>query len=382
MCKSYMLRLISFVFLCSVIVAGCSDDGGETDPAAFVREESPIEVQAAEDSPVATPTVVDTLDDQVTVTISGKDRVQLEGILPLTINVEGEQPIVELHLEAQLPMLYLRIVGLESGSAKAEVESEFLGEVVRNEVDENGRFYFTVRNLDLSQYDEPLYLCMIPLRALMLGQEDLEFYRGTVTSPTDDQTLEVELPPLFNITVQEEPVDDEDPTPSPTSEPTEPSEPTSTPTIEATPTVKATPTSTPGDTPTPMPTVSWTPAPLPPLSELTDPITPLADSIYYRIHPKQTLYRLSQTFDTTVEAIAAANGIQDSSDVKAGTVLRIPVKPPSGKAAYLVSSKETLYSIAHAFGLEVEELGAMNYIGPADYDDIDIGQWLVLIPDD
>jgi spore germination protein len=119
------------------------------------------------------------------------------------------------------------------------------------------------------------------------------------------------------------------------------------------------------------------------LSEvITDPITPQVDNIYYRIHPKQTLYRLSQTFDTTVEAIAAANDIQDSSEVKAGTVLRIPVKPPSGKAAYLVSSKETLYSIAHAFGLEVEELGAMNFIGPADYDDIDIGQWLVLIPDD
>lgn len=223
------------------------------------------------------------------------------------------------------------------------------------------------------------------LQAFALEQDDVNLYTVTIKSPQDEQ-IDVLLPDPFVITVQEEPVENT-PMPSPTVEPTETSQPSPTPTPatseptpteDATPTMVATPTS--GPTPTSLPT---SPAPLPPLSEvIKEPIEPVPDSIYYRIQPKQTIYRLSRMFGTTVEAIVDANDIEDVQSVRMGTVLRIPVSPPVGKTAYFVSTKETLYSIAHAFGLTVEALADLNQIPATSYDDIEIGEWMILLPKD
>jgi len=100
--------------------------------------------------------------------------------------------------------------------------------------------------------------------------------------------------------------------------------------------------------------------------------------VYYRIQRGQTLFGVAEAFDVSVEALAAANGIVDVSQVSAGTLLHIPTTPPSGQAAYFVAPRETLYSIARQFSLTVEILAGYNYLAPP-YN-VQAGQWVTLRP--
>lgn len=104
----------------------------------------------------------------------------------------------------------------------------------------------------------------------------------------------------------------------------------------------------------------------------------LAAGIYYRIRQGENLFRLALRFGSTAEEIAAVNGITEMYSVPAEMVLRIPVPPPQGRAAYVVTAGETLYEIARAFDLAVETLAAWNGIF-APYH-IQEGRWLVLHP--
>lgn len=99
---------------------------------------------------------------------------------------------------------------------------------------------------------------------------------------------------------------------------------------------------------------------------------------YYRIQRGQTLFRVAEAFDISVEALAAANGIVDTSQVRAGTLLHIPIPSPYGQAAYFVAPRETLYSIARQFGLTVEILAGYNQLTPP-YN-VQAGQWIILMP--
>jgi LysM repeat protein len=369
--KGFHVRWLALaVILGIMLLTGCSgEDTAETDSVAAEENES-AGAQTAADSPLPTATVPP-VSDKIGMLLTGGDKVQVGNILPVKIELVGEQTIGEIQIEAQLPILYLQVVDAEPETEEIEVTSDLpTDKILQNEVDESGILHFSAKDLNLAQSEGRLELCMIPLRSVAVGQEEISV-SSIIIRDLQGETLDVDLPGLFFITVQEEPIEN-----TPTPEPTPMED--ATPTLVATPTADATPTS--GPTPTSLPI---SPAPLPPLSEvITEPIKPEPDSVYYRIQPKQTIYRLSKMFGTTVEAIVDANNIEDVESVRMGTVLHIPVSPPVGKTAYFVSTKETLYSIAHAFGLTVEVLADLNQIPAASYEDIKIGQWLVLLPED
>jgi LysM repeat protein len=96
-------------------------------------------------------------------------------------------------------------------------------------------------------------------------------------------------------------------------------------------------------------------------------VPPASGAIYHTVQAGENLYRISQRYGVTVEAIMAANGITDARSLKVGQVLLIPVGGGSGTTgtgAYVVQPGDTLYSIAKRFGTTVETLAALNGLAP------------------
>jgi LysM repeat protein len=105
-------------------------------------------------------------------------------------------------------------------------------------------------------------------------------------------------------------------------------------------------------------------APTPTLPVVVFPTPSEAGGIYYVVGPGENLFRIGLQFGTTAQAIAAANNIPDPRQVKAGTMLLIPVPAPGGGYGYYVRRGDTAYSIARRFGMTVEELASLNNLGP------------------
>lgn len=81
-----------------------------------------------------------------------------------------------------------------------------------------------------------------------------------------------------------------------------------------------------------------------------------------------TLWGLARRYNTTIEAILAANNLT-GTDLFPGAILKIPgqdtAPPPAAAAApqtYTVKAGDTLYDIAVAFNISVDELIAINNI--------------------
>lgn len=93
---------------------------------------------------------------------------------------------------------------------------------------------------------------------------------------------------------------------------------TSSPSATPTPSVEpsGTPTPSPTPVPTPVPTVAPTPVP-------ATPAPPPAQQTYV-VQEGDTLALIAQQFGTTVEALSAANGIEDPNEIVIGDVLVIP----------------------------------------------------------
>jgi LysM repeat protein len=98
---------------------------------------------------------------------------------------------------------------------------------------------------------------------------------------------------------------------APTASPTPRATPRPTPTATVEPTPSPTPVTTP--TPTAAATPAPTPAPTPPPAQTT-----------YVVQEGDTLAAIAQQFGTTVEALQAANGIEDPNEIIIGQVLVIP----------------------------------------------------------
>ena len=97
---------------------------------------------------------------------------------------------------------------------------------------------------------------------------------------------------------------------------------TPSPSPSATPTVTASPTASPTPTVTPSPSATPTPTPPPATVEPTPVPAPTPRS--YVVQEGDTLAAIAQQFGTTVEAIQAANGIEDPDTIAVGDVLVIP----------------------------------------------------------
>ena len=96
----------------------------------------------------------------------------------------------------------------------------------------------------------------------------------------------------------------------------------------------------------------------------------LADTSHV-VQKGDTLYSLSRTYGTSVQAICEANGIADGSSVKVGQKLTIPGAPASvspqpaqtvkqGDGSYTVQKGDTWYGIARTFATNVNELYTLN----------------------
>ena len=121
---------------------------------------------------------------------------------------------------------------------------------------------------------------------------------------------------------------------------------------------------TPEQTVAPRPTVPASPAP--------------AGDVYHTVQPGENLFRIALHYGTTVEAIVAANHLPDQHSVHAGQKLLIPIESRSDSDTYVVQPGDTLYSIARRFDTTVETLAALNGIAPP-YT-IEVGQALIVAP--
>lgn len=121
---------------------------------------------------------------------------------------------------------------------------------------------------------------------------------------------------------------------------------------------------TPEQTVAPRPTVPASPAP--------------AGDVYHTVQPGENLFRIALRYGTTVEAIVAANHLPDQHSIRVGQELRIPVESGSDSNTYIVQRGDTLYSIARRFDTTVETLAALN--GIASPYTIEVGQTLIVAP--
>lgn len=89
---------------------------------------------------------------------------------------------------------------------------------------------------------------------------------------------------------------------------------------------------------------------------------PLQESFAYTVVRGDTLYSLSRRYNTTVNAIMELNDLYGTT-IYIDQVLLIPAtNSPSESSIYVIVSGDTLYSIAHRYGITVASLMEMNHL--------------------
>lgn len=108
-----------------------------------------------------------------------------------------------------------------------------------------------------------------------------------------------------------------------------------------------------------------TATPLPPLPTPT-PRPPEVIFTAYVVQPGDTLYRISQNYNTTIE-LMARYGIS-SVDMIAGKTISLPIANPNycpGTNPYVVRENDTVFSIALAYGTTADAIVALNGLDPS-----------------
>jgi len=129
-------------------------------------------------------------------------------------------------------------------------------------------------------------------------------------------------------------------------------------TLAASPTIAVTPTATPTSPP-------GVPAhtPTPTLTPTTPSGTPGAPIVHV-VQRGENLFRIALRYNTTVEAIAAANGIRNPQLIYVGQKLTIPkggtTPPPGGGRTHVVQPGENLFRIALRYGTTPQAIAAAN----------------------
>jgi LysM repeat protein len=107
-------------------------------------------------------------------------------------------------------------------------------------------------------------------------------------------------------------------------------------------------------------------------------------TVTYTVQRGDTLYSIARRYGTTVEAIAAANGITNPSRIRTGQTLTIsgatgvPAPAPSGGTTYVVQRGDNLFRIALRYGMSYVYLAQYN--GIADPSRIYVGQVIKIPP--
>lgn len=86
-------------------------------------------------------------------------------------------------------------------------------------------------------------------------------------------------------------------------------------------------------------------------------------TIDHTVVPGDTLYAISQKYNTTVENILKFNRIADPDRIYPQQVITVPLSPPEA-IIYTVEPRDTLYRIAQIQGTSVENLIRYNYLKP------------------
>ncbi|MFW6238929.1 MAG: LysM peptidoglycan-binding domain-containing protein, partial [Halanaerobiales bacterium] len=80
---------------------------------------------------------------------------------------------------------------------------------------------------------------------------------------------------------------------------------------------------------------------------------------YHTVEPGDTLYMLAQRYETTIEKISEANGLE-SSIIQSGQRLSIPEEKSESEGTYVVQPGDSLYKIALRFNTTVSRLQELN----------------------
>lgn len=87
--------------------------------------------------------------------------------------------------------------------------------------------------------------------------------------------------------------------------------------------------------------------------------TPIPEPLQYTVVSGDILYRIAETYGTTVNAIIQANNITNPDQIQVGTVLRIP---GWSQQTYTVQPGDTLYQIANSYGVPWELIARTNHL--------------------
>lgn len=114
----------------------------------------------------------------------------------------------------------------------------------------------------------------------------------------------------------------------------------------------------------------------------TTPTPPSGEYVTYTVKAGDTLYRLAQQFETSIDAIIDANNLQ-TTVLSVGQILRIPSNvtttpeepTPPATQVYTVQRGDSLWKIAQQFGVSVADLIAANNLTT---NTLQVGQQLII----
>ena len=125
-------------------------------------------------------------------------------------------------------------------------------------------------------------------------------------------------------------------------------------------------------------------------------VIPPVDGFAYTVQPGDSLAAIAERFDTTADAIAAANAIADPTRLEIGQVLTIPgIVPeadeilsataesppePGAGVTYTVQSGDVATAIAASFDIALGDLAAANNMTTVELRELAVGEVLVIPP--
>jgi LysM repeat protein len=195
--------------------------------------------------------------------------------------------------------------------------------------------------------------------AQVMGSPTIEAPPGATEVSAEEATPTLvppgEMPPDLTQTLAASPTEAVTPVTSPTTEGTLMASPTAEGTLMASPTAEGTPTTIPTSPP-------GVPTPTPTPTSTTPPGT--SAPIVHIVQRGENLFRIALRYNTTVEAITAANGISNPQLIYVGQKLTIPqgggTTPPDGGRTHVVQPGENLFRIALRYGTTAQAIAAAN----------------------